>query len=283
MAELSDEILMARIDGELSPAECAQVDVVLSGDPAARARLTVFEATRAPLADLFQATASEPVPRHLVELVHSFPVAAAVARGDDGRPPEKRRSIQRARPPQIGAGWYSALAYSTALLVGIGGGWYLHETAGRAPIVATTQVSGQASGQAQLLATHGEGWIVAAGALHTALETAPGGVPITASQGDPSGARIETPLTFKSKQGFCRQYELALKDRKSFAGIGCRGSDGIWVVQSHFEVPQRSANELRIGVAAARKILAAIVDSMSDGDALGAPEEKTLIERKWKD
>ncbi len=273
MAELSDEILMARVDGELLPSEIAQVDAVLAGDPAARARLAVFEATRAPLAALFKETASEPVPRHLVELVRSFPAAPADARAAGGRRKEKR--LFGAQVRQSGAGWYGALAYSTALLIGLGGGWYLHEATPRAP--------SQVASQSRLLTTHGEGRIVATGALHAALETLPGGVRNTASTEDPSGATIETRLTFKSKQGFCRQYDLALKDRTSFAGIGCRGSDGLWVVQSHFPVPPRSANELRIGAAAGGEILAVIVGSMSEGDALGGPAEEAVIERKWKD
>ncbi len=273
MAELSDEILMARVDGELLPSESAQVDAVLARSPAARARLAMFEATRAPLAALFKETASEPVPRHLVELVRGFPVAPASAQAASARHAEKRRF--GARNLQSGAGWYGALAYSTALLIGLGGGWYLH--------IATQREPSQVASQSRLLTTHSEGRIVATGALHAALEALPGGVANAATTEDPSGATIETRLTFRSRQGFCRQYELALKDRTSFAGIGCRGSDGLWEVQSHFPVPARSANELRIGAAAARKTLAAIVGSMSDGDALESSEEEALIERKWKD
>jgi anti-sigma factor RsiW len=278
VAKLSDETLMAYADGELPTVERARVATILAGDAASRARLAMFTATGKSLAEQFTTPMDEPVPQHLLDLVlggkppaDTLPAAVATPR----MPSVRREPGFAARLMQFFTAsqprWQLALGCSTALLIGLGSGWALH----RAPV-------GQ--GQAQALASLADGRLLAQGALLRVLESAPTGQQV-ALDSRQSIATIQARLTFRSRQQeFCRHYELAVRDGGHFAGIGCRGSDGRWQVQLHTQI---AASRMPKGQTVpagndASTDLAALLDRMIDGDALGGPEEAALIAKQWR-
>jgi anti-sigma factor RsiW len=277
VAKLSDETLMAYADGELPTVEMAWVATIVAGDAASRARLAMFTETSRSLREQFQAPMDEPVPRHLVDLVlgGARPVDALPSAATTPRKVSVRHELSltaklmqffTASQPR----WQFALGCATALLIGLGSGWALH----RAPVERN----------AQALAALTDGRVLAQGALQRVLETAPTGQHV-ALDNRQSIATIQARLTFRShQQEFCRHYELVVRDGGHFAGIGCRGSDGRWQVQLHTQI---AASRLSTGQTVpagndSSPDLAALLDRMIDGDALGGSEEAALIAKRWQ-
>jgi anti-sigma factor RsiW len=277
VAKLSDETLMAYADGELPTVERARVDAVLAGDPASRARLVMFTETGRSLAEHFRAPMDESVPQHLRVLVlgDARPVDTLLSAAATPRRASVRHQLSlTAKFMQFVTDsqprWQFALGCSTALLIGLGSGWALH----RAPLEPN----------APALAALADGRLLAQGALQRVLETAPTGQQV-ALDNRQSIATIQARLTFKSRQQeFCRHYELAVRDGRHFAGIGCRGSDGRWQVQLHTQIVASRMPQGQTVPAGndAAPDLAALMDRMIDGDALGGPEEAALIAKQWR-
>ena len=275
MADLSDETLMAYADGELPFAERARVEALLANDPAGRARLAVFRATGKPLAGHFSKPMAEPVPQHLVDLVMGGSDGTAAARNAlaaggrrSGLSAVARRMIANSVPRLP-----MALAFSTVLLIGTGAGWYLRDAATRTPL------------QSQALIMREDGHLVAQGVLGRALETAPSGLKLTASDKLDVVTVAAARLTFKSnRQQFCRHYELTTTHGSTFGGIACRADDERWLVKVHFPVAGRQpANGRTVAAGSANStVLDVLVDRMSDGDALGAADEAALIGKHWR-
>ena len=275
MADLSDETLMAYADGELTHAERAGVDARLAVDPASRARLEMFEATGKSLADHFRKPIEQPVPGHLIALVLGGSTQAAstrAGRAAGAQTPSFSELVRRAIAASLPR-WPVALAYSTVLLIGTGAGWYLRDGTMRTatPLPALIALDSNR--------------IIASGALHQALETAPSGAQVEANNGRDRFATVQSRLTFKNRDmAYCRQYELAMPNGGQFSGIGCRGADGRWHVLAHTEVVSRRASQGRTVAAGSggSAALEGLVDRMIEGDALGAADEAALIRKQWQ-
>lgn len=278
MSDVSDELLMAYVDGALDPAERARVDAYLRAAPEAAGRLAPFLATgRDSLGRTFAPLLDRPLPEALVDAIFAAPMAA--------EPLTSRRPVGRAAasvsfwtrlfevlsaPMALGA---FGIACATALIVGGVAGWSLHSGS-----PATT------SGSALIALSNGG---LAAGAgLAKALEASPS---MTASTvvADGSTVSIMPTLTFKSQDGrACRQYELGLASGQRFAGLGCRGGDGAWRIEAHSPIAAaKSANGeglSRVAGGTASPAVDAITEQVMDGAALSAEAESALIKNGWR-
>jgi anti-sigma factor RsiW len=276
MNPISDEVLMAYADGELTLDERRHIEQRLKLEPALRARLAPFVETREQIANAFEHTLDEPVPQRLLDTVLRNRV---IYPAWSTPPPRKLSVIGRVRDT-IGSalsmlspsslGFTPAMAASMALVLAVGltGGWI----AGRAKTASPSLLS--ASGST----------VVANGALAEALETVP-----SRSLSDPAtrDARIVPVLSFKTADGtVCREYRAredgAKRDR---AGLACRAADGQWHVTLHVETPKLSAptgDAYETASGANVPSVDALVDSMMSGDALGAEDEHALIARNWQ-
>jgi len=74
---ISDEMLMAYVDGELESDQRAAVDAALAQDEAVRARLAAHRRLNAKLSAAFDGALGEPVPAHLAQAA-SPPASAAI-------------------------------------------------------------------------------------------------------------------------------------------------------------------------------------------------------------
>lgn len=276
MAELSNEILMAFADGELDRAEYGRVAALLAASPELRRRLEVFEQTgKSAFAEQFRGPFLEPAPRHLVSLVLNSDVARPIpARAQPGSV-QRSRFVERLRnmfAVDVSA-WQLAAASTATLIVGLGLGWFSQQSS----------VEPTASTAAVLAFDNGR--ITAAGALQQVLETTATNRVLPSNDAESPVATARIRLTFKSRQqDFCRQYELALRDGNSFAGIGCRAEDGKWQVHMHVPVATRSAGNDKTVPASSGgpAALAAVVDRLIEGDALGISQEAELLGRHWR-
>jgi anti-sigma factor RsiW len=276
VAELSDDILMSYADGMLHGAERARVARAVAEDDALARRLAVFTETGERLASAYLPVAVADVPRHLTELVATFPLSTAPAQNG----PSAARPIMGQR--RLGLlhtvkelllprplGWAGALAYSLAFVAGAG--------------VALLAVGGLPRGGAPTyLATTADGRISAAGEWASVLERALSTVPTAAGTLGTRSA-VEVVGTFKSTSGYCRQYGFAVTPSSGFSGVACREADGRWIVKAHFPSVQRKGAAAGHIVAGEADEIRSLVEQMNKADSLSRADEAERVARGWRD
>ena len=270
MSIVTDERLMAYADGALPPDEARALEIMIEEDPALAARLTPFAMTGAPLAEVFDKIAAEPVPDRLVEAI------AARAGTSKQRAPLKAMSAPKegfaswlARAlglDQSGLAFANAFAVAGLVLAGGVAGWTL--ASGN-----TQQTAGD------LMASNG-GIIVASGPLASALESRP------SSDGATDG--IVTRSAFRAKEAagtgsICREYRIQ-GGSGHFGGIACRSSDGLWRVATHTQLAAPAQKKAGYETASgdASPTLEATIGALIQGDILTADEEASTRARGWK-
>lgn len=188
MTKVTDEMLMAYVDGELDRAATEDIRRASEGDATLARRANVFRATRGMAKDAYARIKSEPVPERLI---------AAVLGGGNSNVVPLRQTWTRT--------WASRaalpLAASIALLAGLGGYWIaLQSPPGGADLFGGRAVA-EALGETP------------SGAERT-LQTASG------------GARLRTLATYRVEGGLCRTFEVASGSQGTVRGVGCaRGND----------------------------------------------------------
>ena len=277
MGQVTDEILMAYADGELSPDERDALEALLNRDATLRMRLAPFVVTRREIASTYEPTLDEPVPEHLVAAILRAPTPTR-DRTPATSPSESwlSRALTAIGSTLFPHGASLATAASVAVLVSAGalGGWLASQP-------APTQEGG-------LIATTGSG-LTASGALANALESTPSG---TASALDANGAAIIPVMSFHQadSDGVCREYRVrnAAAGEPDYAGLACRADDGVWHVAVHVETPKATAvqaengNTYQTATGPNAPAVDAVADTLISGDALGRDEEKALLENGWR-
>jgi anti-sigma factor RsiW len=244
---LSDETLMAYVDGELDAAMRAQVASAAASDPEIARRVARHQSVRKQLRAGFDPILAEPVPPHLVALARS---AKNHSRDGNvlpfaGKPPVKRIWVQ-----------WASLAASFVL------GALVWQFAARSnlsqPIIES------------------QGALVASGVLAQALSGQ------LASQQAPSAA-VQVGVSFRSRQGrFCRTFRL--RDATGDAGLACHENDR-WTVQvlAHSEARGEPAAEYRqAATSLPPAVLSAVTDSIA-GDALDSSAEARARDSGWQE
>jgi Putative zinc-finger len=270
MSDVSDEMLMAYADGELSASERRQVEACLARDPAASQRLAIFAGTHGLLREALGRAASEPIPDRLLDTVlGAVPVAVAapVRRASFERPSflSQLRSFLLPLTPAHAVGAAAALM----LVAGITG--------------ATQQMGLRGTGTAPLVMASG-GKLFAHGPLQQALDGTPSGTPVAFGSGADTGS-IKALMTFKHRNGQpCRIYELDQASGGAANGVGCRTGTGQWSLEVHSGVAEAKPKPGQVVPASgpASPIVDAAVDRMISGDAFGMEEEAKLISNKWR-
>lgn len=274
MSYVSDEILMAYADGELTPEECQALERLLRQDSVLRARLEPYIETRTRLASAFEHTLREPVPERLIAAIERARPSARTIRADASLGVRIRSMIDAALSHLApgGYGMTPALAASmAALVVGAGTvGW----VAGR---VTTPSSPPQ---EIALIATTGPD-LVAAGALAHALDSSPSRTILRTDGGRTS---IEPILSFKTTTDtICREYRVTVAGAKQdAAGLACRNPNGAWRIAQHVETPKQAATappegDYQTATGASIPAIDAMVETMISGEAFGVDEEAQFL------
>jgi len=263
---LPDELLMAYADGALDKETRARIEALLHQDSRARRRVAIYSVTGAPLSEIFDPVMEEAVPERLMNFVYDF----GTPKPGPGKSWTRKLSAAKGwLTPQPGAAsWQLAAALVLALAAGSSAGWVLHDelAPGR---------------DQQELAALSQGEIIARGSLARILETAPGNREARLGGWLQESTIVRVNLTFKNKSGgYCREYEMAVPASGNFAGLACRTAAGQWAVQVHVGYGAKPLGSAIIPAGRAR-VLDPVIDRMIDGDALGKPEEETVIARHW--
>ncbi len=271
MSKLTDEQLMAYVDGELCPEEAKAVEELLADNPDAVARMEVFTSTKEPLVEVFNHPAFEAVPKYLLDIFepNSEKQASAVT---------SKKGLLQGLLGTMGFDGFRlspSIAFSALVLVSMGGGagWLLGRMG----------VENQAANQ-QFIAFE-SGKIRATGAFGEALEHTPSStVSSWSSQGN-KRVSLKPLLSFRStNQQYCRQYELSNEKIGSFAGLACRDTGGVWHIKMHQQIASAGPQDGRTVPANGRRTpeLDAVVDQIIEGPAMGAEEEMKLIQNQWQ-
>jgi len=238
------EKLIAYADGELGPEERAEVERALAADPALREKLAAHTRVRAQLAQAFDGTLREPVPRRLSDILNpltqgaSEPAAATATVVDLAQRRDVKAAIWSGR--EWGA-MAASLAAGLVIAFGVAGA--------NAPMMAVTD--------------HG---VSARGALARALDTQ------LAADAD---ARVRIGLTFRDQSGlYCRTFDLTQSDT---SGLACR-EEGGWRID--MTAAHAGGGEVRMA-GSAEEILAA-VDARIAGEPLDADAEARARDADWR-
>lgn len=288
MGEVSDELLMAHADGELAPQAARQLEAEMRVDPELRRRQLAFVATRAPLAELFDAPMHEAAPAWLVQSIMGQAAPSASANAPMAATPSGRERVKAATLSD----WFArlrlalvrglpspqmALACSTALLVGTGAGWSIPKNG---PLV-TSASEGLISFQSGTLLAHGE--------LRQALESMPSGTTLALaaaglSSTGQSGGSVRPVATFQNgQQNYCREYELTLAQGRTFEGVACRSGEGRWQIEMQASATLTASPAGSVKWAGKPEgAVDPVIDRMIAGDVLAMDDESRLIGKGWQ-
>ncbi|KAF1708046.1 zf-HC2 domain-containing protein [Pseudoxanthomonas sacheonensis] len=240
------ELLMAYVDGELSPAQAAQVEAAIAADPAVADAVAHQFALRRSLGEAYAPVLDEPVPEALTRMLRPSDAES----GNVVALPPRAAPAPRSR---WGVPQWAAMAAS--LLLGVAVSQWISK-----PDAARLHT--------------GEGGALVAGAdLANSLERQLASVP------EPDRA-VTIGLTFRDAAGnYCRSF--AIKGLKPLAGLACRGSDGHWKVPMVAESTAQAGELRQASTAIPAAVLAEATARMS-GDPLDAAEERKARDAGWR-
>ncbi|MFA5950551.1 MAG: hypothetical protein WC807_09740 [Hyphomicrobium sp.] len=265
MSFVSDERLMAFADGELSPEETRALEIMLAEDLDLAARLEPFRLTGAPLASVFGAALSAPVPERLLTAIKAHRRARLYA---GKKNPALRSGLldELFGGLRFASGLKPSHAFAlSAVLVGSAIAW------------SATQLTSTNTDPA--LASFGAGVIVASGPLSDALEKMQSST-VAAAPG------ITPVATFaKEDGGYCREYRMTTVGGATYAGVACRELGGPqWRIAAHVEVPPTKPQAKSTYTTASGPQTAAVnavVAAMMAGSVLEPADEVKLIAKGW--
>ncbi|MES1159005.1 MAG: NepR family anti-sigma factor [Terricaulis silvestris] len=242
--DISDETLMAYVDGELPSPEAKRVAEAIQGDAALAERVRRFRAVRHALKSAYDTVLKEPVPDRLRALLHDVetkepPVAANSNVVDlNAARPRRRFSAQ-----SIGA-------LAACLIGGV--------LVGR--LMAPEPMFVQSAGQLR-----------AGAALTRVLDTR------LASAAENASADLRVRVSFRNKDGqFCRTFEGRAEG--GVQGLACRDGDA-WSIRVATATPHTGGDYTQAGD---NPIVMNMVDALIQGDPLDAQQEEQARQHGWK-
>lgn len=245
---MTDEELMAFVDGELDAPARERAAAAIAADPLLAARVRTQQALRARLQQAFDPILDEPLPQSLRALADGVAAPAPVANLEAAR----ARREERLRPRWS---WRESSAIAATLVMGVMLGAYVMRASQELPLMSE------------------DGRIVAIGSLRTALTTQLSG----AAPRD--GTTIG--MSFRTANGqYCRTFAM----NTGPAGLACR-EQGDWVVEvlardSRPRIESGPGSYRQAGTAFPDAIRQA-VEARIEGDPLDVGQEAELAEKNW--
>lgn len=241
---LSEETLMAYVDGELDAPTREQVARAVAADPEVAQRVAAHQALREKLRAGFDPILKEPLPARLISLVHSAP----------GAKPARVLPFRKPAPRQRAWVQWSSLAASFALGALV---WHFATQLNTTGPIAAKQ-----------------GEFFASGALEKALDGQ-----LAATQ-EPS-ATVQIGVSFLSRQGpYCRTFSL--RGGADAAGLACHEDHG-WTVQvlAHAPATQPQGQYRQAASDLPPSVVRAVADAIA-GDPLDASAEAQARAAGWR-
>lgn len=257
---ITEELLMAYVDGEADGQTRAAVEAAMARDAGVRARVEAHRRLRGTLAGAFGAAISEPVPDRLLAAARDEPGASSGLRPAeivDLAAVRARKQAPKAPPPsrRVWVQWgalAACLAIGVILARGLG-------SIGTSPMIGDRH-----------------GTLVAQGALSQALDQQIAGSPATPDQA------VKIGVSFRATdKAYCRTFQVVRGD--GLAGLACRAPEG-WRVRVAAASPAHGVVQAGYRTAGSPipTAVSATVDSMIDGAPLDAKAEAVAKARGWR-
>lgn len=248
--KVSNEMLMAYVDGELDAGDSARVEQAMREDADTASAVASARALRDRLRQAYAPVLDEPVPERLLAAANVGRDAQAAETGNVV-PLRSARPVGTAPAPAWRLPHWAALAAS--LLLG----------ALMAPLLVPERLP-------SMLDTSG-GALVAGGDLARTLDT-------RVTSDGPQG-RVSVGLSFRGRDGrYCRTFTLAAP--QSMSGLACH-SGRAWQVSALAESTSDSG-ELRRAATTLPPAILAEVDARSQGEPLDADGERKARDAGWR-
>jgi anti-sigma factor RsiW len=277
VAAISDEQVMAYVDGELCDEDRVRVSDALVNDPSLNEVLAAFQRTRGPVHAAFEGILSEPMPDNFLQMVYRAPDAHLLGPWDNelfvASPPVTRAlGLARATAAQSNTRRIAPLAFAASLGILVAGlaGWSLYTYVGE-----TSQRQAVHSDQAGTMAS---------GALFRALETSISGVDVASKNSELLHTHARIVASFRDRDGrICRHYAAIQNQGAHVAGVACRTENGAWidVAQAPAQPSPAPAGAIIPAEGRPNGAIDAIVDRMIHGDLFSVEYEQNLIRRGW--
>lgn len=268
MDKITDEVLVAYADDELTEQERTALKARIAADPELAERTAVFLNTgRAALSELYDPSLSAPVPDHL---------RAAVLDG-----PTQSTSAKHVIPP-----WWHRLRLSQSIEEALTSAFGLRPAVALSLTLAVAGIAGWIGYMAMpTRAPVGTVADAAHGGVFAALETQAAGRSVSIDTSDRSDSVLKVLLTFQSRNGeFCREYHLSDTSGSSAVGVACRKAHGGWQVVVLAPLGRQTLTDGKVTTASRPKQrdVDAVVDDLIVGDVLTLEQEAALISRRWQ-
>lgn len=250
MTILTDEILMAFVDGELTREDARRVEIAAEQDPEIRRRLETFEKTR----DLLQVVSKEktPIPSHLQDSVVAMIQAADRPRSSQPAGEETQKVVPFSRP-KLRSFVPAALAASVTLVIGLAAGvsFTSHQTS---PTTAHFGVAELADPD-----------------IAPALSVIASG----STEHLKSGAVLNVIASFENSNGnLCREFDYESTEGTSIVSVACH-SDGQWLPK--IAILTGGTAQTAYAPASSLDALESWVTSYGLGDPLDAEAEQKML------
>ncbi len=250
---LTDETLMAYVDGELDDEVRAAVEAAMASNPAVARRVAQQRALRERLRATFDRVLDEPVPERLLDASRSAPMGGAQVADLAARRAERvdARGRRWALPQ------WAAMAASLVLGVFVGRAW----------------LSGP-DAQSTMFASR-ESRLVAEGALARALDQQ-----LTGTQA--ADASVRVGVSFRDQASdFCRTF--VLRSAEGVAGLACR-KGSTWRVEAlaHGAPATGDSGQMQMAGAPLPPAIVTAIESTMAGEPLDADAEAAAQRAGWK-
>jgi hypothetical protein len=244
----SIETLMAYVDGELSTAECADVETAMAADRQIAEHIERLRAQRDRLRAAFDDVLSEPVPNRLIQAARNAPTSTAESKVTNIA--QARRS--RPTSPARRWSWPEWTAMAASLVVGM----FISHSIMRSP--------------SDPIATQ-NGNLVAQGALASALTSQ------LASETESTSVKIA--LSYRDRSGnYCRSFVMT---DNALAGVACREQQ-TWRVNALAKTTVPAGETYRMAASALPASILQTIDAQIEGEPLNAAAETQAIRAGWR-
>ena len=254
---ITDELLAAYVDGELSEAERARVEQAIARDARLAQRVAQQRALRGRSRKAFEGVLREPVPQRLVNAARLEPLSGpaqiidlARVRAERARRPERRRTPIPRR---------AALAIAASLLVGLGVGLLAEHL-----IVSAGPTE------------YRDGALLASGQLNRALND-------QLASAAPGASAVRIGLSFHAKSGgYCRTF--VLDDNRALTGLACREQEHWYILTllgAEASVSAAGSQGYRMAGSAMPAALLQAVNERISGEPLDANAEAKARRSGW--
>lgn len=264
MHEVSDELLMAYVDGELDPDQARLVEGRLATDEALKERIKPFVATRQ-LATLYKAPMDLPPPARVVSVLAETPVAH--------RPPTRADRLLDILRDGSFASLSVLMPLRMAGVLGLGAmlGWAAHMTSGR-NATAGTEIAMV------------EGALVAVKTLYDTLESSVTATGVVSGAPGGDARTLWVTATFLATTGsYCREFAIGPSHASRYRGLGCRRADGVWEIHAYEKDKRKLGSSSVVRPAGAtNSVVDAVVAEIMRGSIISPEAEARLMARGWK-